>query len=289
MTMDDLILNIGGDKKDNYLYLSPELKEFEVESYEDVVEKLKNKNDFKRAVFSGGEPLENQKILELIEKAGESGLEVCVETSCIKFADREFAEKAVENGLDIVRTELHGLEEVHDEIVDGEVFEKVFEGIKNIIELGVDVSVSTIFHVRNKENLSELGDRLVELGINEWEFVGLVPEEFGKERYSEIAVPYEEIFEFLDSNVELLQKFQLVKIVNFPYCINVQAELGNIMQIQYFEIAEDLGIDIEVEPVKIDVCSICEYTNDCKGFMESRLNIHGEESVKNLWNMRNNV
>jgi len=78
--------------------------------------------------------------------------------------------KEVLSGLKVqeIQVSLDGLEEGHDRIRGRGSFEKAMAGLMAAREAGFDVSAATMIHAGNLEDLRELGDRLRELGVREW-------------------------------------------------------------------------------------------------------------------------
>ncbi len=287
MVHENLVLNIGGGKKeDQILFLSPDAVEFEANSYRETKKKIKEYPVGKGIVeIIGGEPTHNSKILELIELAKDSGHIVSIETDCRNFSDMKKAQNFVDKGMERVSTELHGTKNIHNSIIGEEVFEETIKGIENLVELGVDVSVSTIFHVKNIDYFDELAEKLIYIGVSEWVLNGLSPTDFGIERYKELAVPHYEVFDTLKDISKYFDDFEVVKIVNFPECVTPFGDY-NLINISYFESLDIFGSTTTEEPVKNKFCKLCNFSENCKGFMKSNIDIFGEESIEKLWKKR---
>ncbi len=287
MTQKNLVLNIGGgNKEDQVLFLSPDSKEFEAQSYEETKQRIKNYSAGKGVVeIIGGNPTENSRIYEIIELAKDSGHIVSINTDCRKFSDMEKARDFVDKGMKMVSTELHGTRDIHNDIVGEDFFEDIIKGIENLVELGVDVKVSTIFHVKNVDNFEDLAEKLVDIGVSEWVLEGLVPKEFGVERYKEVGVPHHMVFEILRDLSKFFDDFEVVKIVNFPECVKPFDE-EKLIKISYFESVEYFGSATDEEPVKNEFCNSCEFSDNCRGFIKSNLEIFGEENIEKLWEKR---
>ncbi len=131
--------------------------------------------------FSGGEPLVRQDIFELAKYASSKGMYVAIATNATLIT-KEVAKKMKEAGIQFVQISLDGATpEVHDEFrgVKG-AFEKTIEGIKNCVEEGFFVEVSTTATHFNYKQIPEIIDLCEKLKVNWFMVFNFVPTGRGK-------------------------------------------------------------------------------------------------------------
>ncbi|MEM1718009.1 MAG: radical SAM protein [Thermosphaera sp.] len=126
--------------------------------------------------FSGGEPLIKKDIFTLMKELRDMGVFVAVATNGTLIT-REMARMLKEAGVGFVQVSLDGsAPEVHDNFrgVTG-AYEKALQGIKNCIEEGLFVEVSTTATKINYGEISRIADLCEELGVNWYMVFNFVP------------------------------------------------------------------------------------------------------------------
>jgi len=134
-----------------------------------------------RAILSGGEPTIHPKFLDLVAAATGMGYTwvQCVSNGRM-FAYPKFAARAVAAGLREATLSLHDhTPEVFEELV-GVVgsHAQSLRGLRNLLRLGVVVSVDVVLNRRNLPHLKELLEFYVHEGVLEFDLLHLVP--FGR-------------------------------------------------------------------------------------------------------------
>ena len=117
-----------------------------------------------RVMVSGGEPLlhkEIQRVLDILSSNSYTFRRVLLTNGTI------FIE-GVGKAFDEVQISIDGLEEGHDYIRGRGSFKKAIENLKKYLSLGLDVSVATMIHGKNLEELDDLQRLLKDLGVKEW-------------------------------------------------------------------------------------------------------------------------
>jgi uncharacterized Fe-S cluster-containing radical SAM superfamily protein len=121
-------------------------------------------NGYDQLGFSGGEPTIRKDFLELVRLAREMGyVRVGLTTNGRRFANKEFAQEALQAGIDSIGWSLHGADSLtHDKLVGREgAFEQLRQGIANIEALcrGTDRHVDqNLFILVNQQNHLQLSD-----------------------------------------------------------------------------------------------------------------------------------
>ena len=136
--------------------------------------------------LSGGEPTIHPDFIPVVREGARRGIYMAVATNGIRFADEEFAKKAIEAGLRYVEISLDSTNpEKHDEFrgVKG-AWRKTVEGIKNVVRLGEGKVSTGIAMTLTKLNLDEIESMVrlgEELGVTRVIFFNFVPTGRGRE------------------------------------------------------------------------------------------------------------
>ena len=136
--------------------------------------------------LSGGEPTIHPDFIPVVREGARRGIYMAVATNGIRFADEEFAKKAIEAGLRYVEISLDSTNpEKHDEFrgVKG-AWRKTVEGIKNVVRLGEGKVSTGIAMTLTKLNLDEVESMVrlgEELGVTRVIFFNFVPTGRGRE------------------------------------------------------------------------------------------------------------
>jgi Fe-coproporphyrin III synthase len=126
-------------------------------------------------LFSGGEPLMREDILELLRYANDLGLRTVISTNGTLIGTAA-AEKIKNLGVSYVGISLDGMGPINDKFrgVDG-AFDRAVAGIRNCRNAGVRVGLRLTLTRRNVEDLERIFDFFEEEGIERACFYHLVP------------------------------------------------------------------------------------------------------------------
>ncbi|MEM4890451.1 MAG: radical SAM protein [Nitrososphaerota archaeon] len=136
--------------------------------------------------LSGGEPTIHPDFLRVVEEGARRGIYMAVATNGIKFADDEFARRAIEAGLRYVEVSLDSTEPgEHDGFrgVRG-AWELAVKGIRNIVKYGegrVSIGIAATVTKLNKGRIEDMVRLGEELGVNRVVFFNFIPTGRGKE------------------------------------------------------------------------------------------------------------
>lgn len=123
------------------------------------------REDWQTLEFDGGEPTLRKDLPELIRHAKREGIEdICILTNAVALSNKNWAEKIVEalesdigepNFSYSFSVSLHSHKKKVSEYLTNskETFEKTLQGIRNLIELGAEVS---IYHIMTRQNYKDL-------------------------------------------------------------------------------------------------------------------------------------
>ncbi|MHC4182850.1 MAG: 12,18-didecarboxysiroheme deacetylase [Planctomycetota bacterium] len=104
-------------------------------------------------LFSGGEPLMREDLMELITYARDKGLRAVISTNGTLITE-EKAEELKKFGLSYVGISLDGLKETNDKFrgIDG-AFDDALQGIRNCLKLGIKVGLRFTINKRNAQDI----------------------------------------------------------------------------------------------------------------------------------------
>lgn len=123
--------------------------------------------------FLGGEPLLRPDIIELGQYARELGLTSNLITNGT-LLEPGLARRVAQT-FDTVQVSLDGLEPVNDRFRGRGSHARTVAGLRNLLELGVKPTVSTVVSQANIDALEDFLAELVELGVSRVHFVNLQP------------------------------------------------------------------------------------------------------------------
>jgi radical SAM protein with 4Fe4S-binding SPASM domain len=134
-------------------------------------------------LFSGGEPLLRKDILELMTYATSKGVRCSLSTNGTLISSK-VAEKLKEAGISYVGVSIDGVRETNDVFrgVRG-AFDKAFEGLLNVKEVGIPTGVRFTVTKYNLKDVPAIVDLLVENEILRFCLYHLVPS--GRARFSD--------------------------------------------------------------------------------------------------------
>ena len=117
-----------------------------------------------RVLITGGEPLLHSRF----EKINEMLLQFFIRK--ILFTNGLLLSKKILKNLNVdeIQISIDGLENAHDSLRGRGTFKKTIEAVKNAINSGFEVSVSTMVHPENLGDFDEMEALFKGLGIKDW-------------------------------------------------------------------------------------------------------------------------
>lgn len=153
----------------------PLLDELTTEEAKQAIDKL-DKAGVPIIAFSGGEPLVRRDIFELSRYAADKGIYVAMATNGTLIT-KEIAKKMKKSGIQFVQISLDGADaKTHDGFrgVPG-AFDRTIKGIKNCVEQGFFVNISTTVTHYNYKQIPKIIDLCEKLGVNWFMAYNFVP------------------------------------------------------------------------------------------------------------------
>jgi radical SAM protein with 4Fe4S-binding SPASM domain len=117
-----------------------------------------------RVLITGGEPLLHKGFFELNEMLPEFFLRKVLFTNGV-LKDRGILKKL---NVQEVQVSIDGLEDAHDSLRGYGTFRAAMETIRNALDAGLEVSVSTMVHAQNLDDFERMDSLFRETGIKDW-------------------------------------------------------------------------------------------------------------------------
>ena len=127
--------------------------------------------------ITGGEPLLREDIFEVIEiiKASRGIVSLQTNGTLITKAVAQKLSLLLNPNTDFIQISLDGLEETHDSIRGKGNFKKAINGIKLMINSGINVNVNCTPMSKNKNELIDLYKFCIEIGVNKFSLSRFIP------------------------------------------------------------------------------------------------------------------
>lgn len=244
-----------------------------------------------RLDITGGEPTIRRDLQELVRHARKKGAEIVqIQTNGIMLSDRDYVRDLKLSGLDKVFIGLHSsIAKIHNGLVGAPgAFERCTEGIKNCLDLGIEVILNPVITTRNYRGLP-LYMKFVRKGFPKIKFISLsVVQPRGRAWINRYLVPrYKIISPYVEKALTLGERYGLV--INNPYC-GLPLCIGGWHRYlpQCVEFSENsLNLRqrgakrrINSEKIKTTACLRCVLNNYCNGVWKEYALIHPLSDLK---------
>lgn len=269
-----------------------ELKEQEIRVYKNLQDF--KKEGVKKISISGSDPIEYDKIIELIRYIKKEGFEfVNLSTHGTKLADSHFLNKLVSSGVDKLRIPIYGSnEKIHDSVTRTPgSFKQVTTGIKNLLKkrTNIKIQISCLIVQQNKNDLFKIVDFVDKLGVKDFYFSIPCLEEKDISFYIPLKNLGPYIKKLYDYALKINDKIQFLEI---PFCVFGKFNLKNINN---NVLPPNLGKYNQPPPAvrtsipnlpsyrlkkKVDICIKCRASNFCDGFFINDINRFGIGKIK---------
>ena len=247
---------------------------------------------FERIVISGGEPTIHPDIIGLIKYAKSLGYESIELQTNASLMTRDNARRMVKAGVTDALVSLHShVPATFDRITVTEgVFDTVIQGIKHLIDLGVNVMISHVIISWNVEDLVEFV-RFCERefpGMREILFFSMQPEARGKKNmhiWPHLPRVKEMLPAALDECVKRDVGFRIDAQEGYPMCFIPNHE----HRVDLYDVTDPHGTFgndlsafrvIERKKVKLPKCKDCFFEKACYGFWEGYFMLFGDEGLQ---------
>jgi MoaA/NifB/PqqE/SkfB family radical SAM enzyme len=155
----------------------------------EIITKIANE-DIYSIFLTGGEPLMRSDLPLIINECLNYGMNVSLSTNGIE-ASKKIVKMIASTGLEEVQVSIHAPNEIHDELVrvNGAV-KRSFEGMRNLIDAGIRVTVASVATRMNYYLLPELAEQVAEMGAKYFRVLRLMPHSYDMLQQ---IVPYNEM------------------------------------------------------------------------------------------------
>ncbi len=199
-----------------YHSFSPNNRFVSIDSLKRTLIKLKQ-NDRTHYDITGGSPPLYPHILELIRTGAQLGLKGRMITH-----DLTRAQEFVDQGLSSFLVSLHGLGEIHDQILQRQgYFERQVRGLRYLDNKGIPYGINTVICKQNYQTLPELARFLRSFNpkaVNLINFNPVAEWKIFSSSIKDICVPPQESSVYVNSVIEILEDFCVVNVRYYPLC-----------------------------------------------------------------------
>ncbi|MEW6201446.1 MAG: radical SAM protein [bacterium] len=244
--------------------------------------KYSSKKNYPRLVFTGGEPTLHPSLPNFIAAANHGGIpEIWLFTNAVRLADRNYADILAASGLNLALVSLHAHTPELSDLITGTpgAFIKTIQGIHNLLDLGVGVTLSFVINAKNYEYLPEyvnfVYDCFGSIPVN-FSFVTPIFERTVAEGYMPCysdAVPF--LMAALRGCVEKgIPVHGLEPHWGIPPCMltDISDYYGHLHPIR--------GSGIPREFIKKQTCAQCRYDPACHGVRRLYAATYGLDEIK---------
>jgi radical SAM protein with 4Fe4S-binding SPASM domain len=238
-----------------------------------------------RVMLTGGEPLLHSKFDEINEMLPDFSLRKVLFTNGMLL--RKDLLKALK--VDEIQISIDGLENAHDAVRGSGTFNSSMKALRQALDAGFDVSVSTMVHRENLTDFDSMERMFKEIGIKDWTVD--VPCAIGRLReHAEFFVSPEEGGKYLGYGFGggLHSSEQ-----GFGCGLHLMAVMasGKIAKCTFYEDRAVGAVEQslmnawrKIEPVRLkDLNCACEYVEVCRGGCRYRAELSGGKGGKDLY------
>jgi MoaA/NifB/PqqE/SkfB family radical SAM enzyme len=239
----------------------------------------------------GGEPTIHPKFFEILEMIKRLGYaEIHLQTNGMCLADKEFAKKTFEAGVNLFIVSLHGEKKERHESqsrVNGS-FQRTIEGIKNVKALKAKVKTNTVITRINLAYLNEIIELAANIGVDHINISNLHPVGISYSTRKNIMVILLEIQEPLEAAIDYaLQKGLRITLEGFPYCVlrpdHIPFHLDNLYRkvrmLMRGSIIEDYDKFMNQLRRHGNACKNCSHRHKCGGVYPEYVEVYGWHGI----------
>ncbi|MFC1752947.1 radical SAM protein [Thermoproteota archaeon] len=256
-----------------------------------MIDKLISQDKDLRLDITGGEPTQRKDLGEIIRYARKKNISIVqIQTNCISLSDKEYALSLKNAGLNKAFVALHSsIPKIHDYLVGKKgALKKCIAGIKNLQELGIDVSLNPVITTKNYRYLPDY-IKFIKTKFPKIKSVSLsVIQPRGRAAKNKFLIPrYSTIAPYIHKTLNLAKLYNLT-LIN-PYC-GVPLCIGgwhhnlkqcveysqNLIQIQSGFIKYEQNND----KIKGQRCYECSLYLFCNGVWKEYATFHGLKELK---------
>jgi len=184
--------------------------------------------------LSGGEPSIHPDILKIIEYGTKIFGSVSTLTNGLRFSDKQFLKHCVDLGLNEILFSVHGIEEVHDLVVNKKgAFQKIIQAIYNAKELGLKVRMN---HTLTNESVSSLDEYIELVNTIKPEQINFIPENNWHDHRGRVS--RNRNIEILDQKISNIDPNIEINIRYIPFCLVTNKHLVRSKYYHLFDLGD---------------------------------------------------
>jgi len=174
-------------------------------------------------VLTGGEVSIREDFFELLSHARSLGFKsIQVQSNGSRFYYKDFCEKAIAAGMTEFAPAIHGhIPELHDYLTQAPgSFRQTYQGIKNMVGLGVPVITNTVVVKPNYHYLPDIASMLVELGVKQYQFAFMHAMGNALKNFDQMMPPVSLAAPYIHKGLQIgINKKIMVMAEAMPFCV----------------------------------------------------------------------
>jgi radical SAM protein with 4Fe4S-binding SPASM domain len=275
---------VQGDKRFKF-------KNKTIEEIKDALKEAK-KEGSNGVVFTGGEPTIHPDILAAVKYAHDLGFQnIQIQSNGRMFAYLDFCKKLVLAGANEFSPAPHGSSpEIHDELTSSSgAWQQVVQGIKNLKSLGQYVLTNTVINSKNYQDLPNLAQLFVNLGVDQFQFAFVHILGTAAKNKEWLVPKKSEVMPFVKKGLDIgINAGKVVMTEAIPYCL-LQGYEDYIAEkiMPETKIVDAEGVIENFSAYRLNrgkakraECKTCKYFQVCEGPWKEYPEIYGWEEFQ---------
>ena len=261
-------------------------KRYDLCSLRDIERKVKKLHDngIKEIYVSGGEPLIDKNILNIIEIIKKQGMRFGLISNLRMLSNKKLANELAGKGLSYVHTTLLGPNSrIHDAITRTPgSFNQTIRGIKNTLNNKIRMDINCVVIKQNINFLKEIVSLASDIGVKSLRFSFVEPITSEDKHVPRISLAARRIEEAIKNSKSGIK----IGFDSIPLCLSasydsyrenlITKNIGYISECYETEIfPADYG-----NKIKPKRCISCKRRNECEGVFEKYIEIYGDKELK---------
>jgi MoaA/NifB/PqqE/SkfB family radical SAM enzyme len=249
------------------------------ELYSAAVDDNKTSKRYRRVTFTGGEVTMEKKLFDYVDYARESGSfeHIRLQTNGRLLADKAFAKRLVDAGIDEFFVSLHGHDAATQDYISQREgsFAEAIAGMENLVDLGVCLMTNTVLTTINQPHLADIVDTVRRFAPTRMEWWNYLPmEDYTDER--ELLSPMSKLGPSLREALARARGYGIETAVKYvPRCLlgddaasqdNTQPDV--VIVEEFYDIYPKFACAYEAK---------CEYAESCLGLHHPYITKYGWE------------
>lgn len=259
-----------------------------------------SKDGFKRVNLHGGEPQLFYRFDDLIKLINDLGYEeIVIQTNGYRLNDQNFVTNLLERNVKLFTVSFHDCDEKSHNFLTGnpKSYHQVITGIKNVLELGGNVSTNTVLVNSNYRRVKNIVDTIYDINVKRINISSLNPWwiwiKSKKEQYSELCPTYVEMAPLVKETLDAYKDKDLtLTLEGFPFCFLPGYEEHNLFSYDRdITLLSENNFLMNYEEYattdlrdKRDECRACRFDSQCGGVWKGYIAYKGWDEFQPIEN-----